>query len=409
MIRHRSSVSKAGQQKSGFSTRASRKAKPSGWRSKVNCFEQLEARAMLAADAWQNALDKFDVNGDGHVTPLDALAIINDLNKNGTHALTTLASDFATPATQSVTAQASGTQASPTLFEDVNGDGVVSPLDALSVINALGANDVAQVTLVATDMNGVPIASVPVGTQFELEALVADVTGNATAPVGTSIGSGGVFEAEINATLSSTTVAGIDPSAVVTYGANYTNGQVSDLSQVASGQIIGTGAFAGDNPVGPGQIKLWSIPVIATATGLETFTPSAGTGTNNEIAIYDTSGQHNNALDPATQVDFEAGSVQVVAANAPIISIASASVVRSTSGTTNYRSFQRHADQSQLRRRRRRSISRPLRERPWLASIIRPPAEPCPSRPNQTSGQITVPDSGERQVQPQFDLHGELE
>jgi hypothetical protein len=64
----------------------------------------------------------YDVNGDGAITPLDALIVINDLNSQGTHALTNL--------------QGAGNQVNL----DTNSDGVISPLDALVVINWLNAN-----------------------------------------------------------------------------------------------------------------------------------------------------------------------------------------------------------------------------------------------------------------------------
>jgi hypothetical protein len=67
---------------------------------------------------YQNPVNPLDVNHDGHVTAIDALIIINELNANGTHAL----------------APPTGT---PTYYFDVNGDNLVSPLDALLVINAL--------------------------------------------------------------------------------------------------------------------------------------------------------------------------------------------------------------------------------------------------------------------------------
>ncbi len=42
-------------------------------------FENLEQRVLLAAD-WQNSLNQLDVSDNGVVTPLDALTVINELN-----------------------------------------------------------------------------------------------------------------------------------------------------------------------------------------------------------------------------------------------------------------------------------------------------------------------------------------
>ena len=67
---------------------------------------------------YQNPNNKYDVTGEGNVTPLDALLIINQLSRGG-----------ATPI------QNLGSIAPPYL--DVNGDFWVTPLDALLVINEL--------------------------------------------------------------------------------------------------------------------------------------------------------------------------------------------------------------------------------------------------------------------------------
>ncbi|MHB9080399.1 MAG: dockerin type I domain-containing protein [Pirellulaceae bacterium] len=75
--------------------------------------------------AWQNPgateHDHLDVNGNGYITPLDALLVINDLNRNGHRQLpTSLPPDGPPPP-----------------YVDVNGDGYITPLDALLVINFL--------------------------------------------------------------------------------------------------------------------------------------------------------------------------------------------------------------------------------------------------------------------------------
>ena len=62
---------------------------------------------------------RLDVNGDGYLSPVDALLIINALNA--------AASDEDDPAEWQPISDS----------RDVNGDGVVSPLDALLVINRI--------------------------------------------------------------------------------------------------------------------------------------------------------------------------------------------------------------------------------------------------------------------------------
>ena len=86
-------------------------------------FERLQARELMAADlatsAWHNAEDAYDVNDDGHVSPLDALIVINDLNDRGPRALTS--------------------EADGGPYIDVNGDKFASPADALGIINFLNS------------------------------------------------------------------------------------------------------------------------------------------------------------------------------------------------------------------------------------------------------------------------------
>jgi hypothetical protein len=67
---------------------------------------------------WQNPVDRFDVDGDGRLNPLDVVQLINRINSAGTGEL---------PAPTG--------QLSPPPFYDVNGDGRLSPIDVLQVIN----------------------------------------------------------------------------------------------------------------------------------------------------------------------------------------------------------------------------------------------------------------------------------
>ena len=76
---------------------------------------------MLAGD-WQNARNHLDVDNSGRVVLQDVLAVINDLNDNGSRVL---------PPTGG---------AAPAYCFDVDGDGWTSPRDALFVLNALNAN-----------------------------------------------------------------------------------------------------------------------------------------------------------------------------------------------------------------------------------------------------------------------------
>lgn len=72
---------------------------------------------------FQNPQQRLDVDGDGRVRPIDALRVINQLNRFGGPRLL----DPATDSRES--------------FVDVNGDYFISPIDALTVINAINRGD----------------------------------------------------------------------------------------------------------------------------------------------------------------------------------------------------------------------------------------------------------------------------
>ena len=72
------------------------------------------------AGGWQNPRLAVDVDNDQQVAPIDALLLINDLNRAGSRPLPDPPQDGEAPP-----------------YLDVNGDGFLSPLDALLVINYL--------------------------------------------------------------------------------------------------------------------------------------------------------------------------------------------------------------------------------------------------------------------------------
>lgn len=72
---------------------------------------------------YQNPVEPRDVNGDGQVTPIDVLILVNRLNSSGPGPLGG--------------AGARGGSGEGTIWVDVNGDGIFSPLDVLIIINWL--------------------------------------------------------------------------------------------------------------------------------------------------------------------------------------------------------------------------------------------------------------------------------
>jgi hypothetical protein len=88
-------------------------------------FEQLEARRVMAAAVWNNVGHPTNVDGDvgGVVSPLDALLVINEINSPR----------YSDAVTGELPKQLS--EDSPGIFFDVSCDNFVSPIDALQVIN----------------------------------------------------------------------------------------------------------------------------------------------------------------------------------------------------------------------------------------------------------------------------------
>lgn len=98
-------------------------------------FENLELRRPLASD-WHNASLPCDVDGTELVTPLDALVVINALNRDGSHPLS------------------QPNNGEPLM--DVDADGYVTPLDVLSVINVIARNQGELTLAVGADSSSDP-------------------------------------------------------------------------------------------------------------------------------------------------------------------------------------------------------------------------------------------------------------
>lgn len=79
----------------------------------------------LAVASWQNTTQPVDINGDGRITALDALLLINELNSRR----------VSTATGQLPPRTSSASQVDQ--FFDTNGDGVITPLDALLVVDYL--------------------------------------------------------------------------------------------------------------------------------------------------------------------------------------------------------------------------------------------------------------------------------
>jgi uncharacterized delta-60 repeat protein len=74
---------------------------------------------------WQNPADRFDVNDDQVVVPLDVLRIVNELNE---------------PTVANSQGKLPATRPEGALYFDVDGNGFITPLDALGIINFLNSS-----------------------------------------------------------------------------------------------------------------------------------------------------------------------------------------------------------------------------------------------------------------------------
>jgi len=87
-------------------------------------LESSHLELVVIPASWQNYDNRFDVNNDTHVTALDVLQLINDINRSGSRRLREISSKTVMPAP----------------FLDVTGDDHITPSDVLSVINYINAH-----------------------------------------------------------------------------------------------------------------------------------------------------------------------------------------------------------------------------------------------------------------------------
>ncbi len=97
---------------------------------------------IIAGEGFTNLGNRFDVNGDGSTSPIDALIVINSLNRGGSRELPRNTGGEG--------------EASSLMFIDVNADGYLSPIDVLQIINALNRGAISgegEAESVAGDVN----------------------------------------------------------------------------------------------------------------------------------------------------------------------------------------------------------------------------------------------------------------
>lgn len=254
--------------------------------------EQLELRALLAGDLMHNAAFPSDVNNDGHTTPVDALFIINELNNGGARSLVDAPDLLATG-----------------LRYDVNNDAFLTPVDALLVLNELNAEgedgDLVRIRVGATDVDGNAIETIEVGQAFQLRAYVQDLTARAN---------GGVFAAYLDIEYDDALVSVDGP--IVHNTASYGNFPSGSLS--TPGLVDEAGSIDGLSPLGPNELVLFSINMMADAAGTVTFAPNPAdqTGVLDVLLFGVPEGETSSIVAPE-RIEFVADTLQIGSIAAP--------------------------------------------------------------------------------------------
>jgi hypothetical protein len=300
-------------------------------------FELLEARALLAGDStaslWQNPYIKQDVNGDFVVTPADALKVIDSLNRNGAGQLDSAAK------IEIIRGSNEPVSFGRSQYVDVSGDGQITPQDLLLVIdslNRLQANavepDVMELKTGIFDVAGNPITEIVVGTDFLIGLTARDARSPAEAA--------GPRSAYADVTLDNTALASFNPGPLavtptIKFEDLYNSARVGTIIP-ASMEVDDAGAFSSAFTPPPSLdplefIKIWTTSLRSNAAGLMTFSTNPSDSlVFNDLLLFEPT--DTNAT--ATGV-FLQNSVTAVAEAAPSLSITDVFVPEGDAGSTN--------------------------------------------------------------------------
>lgn len=186
------------------------------------------AKMIIPIHPWQNPANRLDVDGSGVVVPLDALLVINALNQG-----------LGGPLPQSPVPPNI-----PAPYLDVNGDGNLTPIDALLIISFLnqqpplvagGAPPAAQLSATAGGAPPAPQAAPAVNSAADQTPVIANSAVASAAPVATSASS---TETSFVTTSTSAAPAGFasflsSTSSVVASTAAVSTGATVSVAQVA--------------------------------------------------------------------------------------------------------------------------------------------------------------------------------
>ena len=96
---------------------------------------ELSVAELFGFSLYQNPENALDVNGDGHISPIDALVTINSLNDEGSRSVLVLGDDDG---------ELGEFLNSDKYLYDTNGDFAITPIDVLQVVNALNAESASE-------------------------------------------------------------------------------------------------------------------------------------------------------------------------------------------------------------------------------------------------------------------------
>ena len=217
---------------------------------------------------WHNENLPEDVNYDGVVSPLDALHVINELNQHGSYELPESRPDNRP-------------------YVDVNKDGWLSPADAIQVINVLNQDGHSlSFELTLSNADGDPISSVAQNEEFYINLFAEDLT-----PTGS-----GVFAAYVDMYLPESHLEIIGNPL---FENSFVNGKSGDLN--TEGLVDEWGAFAGISKTGSGKLVVSRIPVRAIKPGaVLVLLDPADTSPLHDVLLYD----RETAL-AVSEIDFQ--------------------------------------------------------------------------------------------------------
>ncbi|WP_197355746.1 Ig-like domain-containing protein [Aureliella helgolandensis] len=269
-------------------------------------MEPLEGRRLLAADLapvpFHNPLIAQDVNYDFNVSPVDALLVINELNRGNSGEL------------------GSTREGTNYGYVDVNGDGHLSPVDALMVINQINAEAevgaLVTYTATITDLDGNPITQIEVDQKFRLNVFVQD----------TSPSPNGVFQNAVDVGVDGfeditfpsdggSFASNIDFSFVYSSGPRAFAGPAGSESEEFFDQISSFSISSGQPfPPVDGVHLFFSADILASDAGTVTFNLNPAEDDNvTEVLVYNpnATGEDGFRVDPS-MISYGSASITII-------------------------------------------------------------------------------------------------